>query len=508
MSGPERLSKAKGATSCGAAVGMTGLAIAASTAPPAVIAADAPVRRRRAVLLGELVQGHVRVVAVDPVKNQYRLMLTTASGQDDDAERRLAVPALRRDARPGLQGQDGALYSRCTKSDGTGCDAWRYSLADKKEVKLAFNSDDDDEGWPSQWYDQFAWVEVRGYGTAYQTDPDSRCDRPLSKTVEGNVVKLNAHGSCGSVTGQVVRGKTIVQTVNWNQQGADGDVKKYSELRIVPAKGGAGTRIAISKFYQGGSDILSAPQIDDKYVYAVRSGVGAPSQFVRFPRNKGKDPKGLEVDALTPLAGPMARDGSTVYYLEGLPGDPGSPLTPCSNIRPCPADEGGPERVRLGERRLAPRLTFGMPPFVLAPQPLTLSGSLTVPVVKQGSSCGRNAGGRDAPGSAGDGSQRAQRGDGEPRPAHRGHGRRRFLDGHRPAAAAAARVLRGDDDEHRGGHAVAVREAQGGRDRHADGDAVGRGGGRVRGHGRPGAAGTDGPHPAPPRHVGSDRDPR
>lgn len=105
---------------------------------------------------------------------------------------------------------------------------------------------------------------------------------------------------------------------------------------------------------------------------------------MRFPRNKGKDPKGVEVQAQTPLAGPMARDGSTVFYLESLPGDPGSLLTPCSNIRPCRLMKAEPSVFGTGERRLAPRLTFGQPPFVLAPQPLTLSGALNVPVVKQG----------------------------------------------------------------------------------------------------------------------------
>jgi hypothetical protein len=360
-------------------------AVAVSITLPAVAAADAPVHQTLRSSPVSAYKGTIAWSKYDAVKNQYRLMLTTAkTGKTTMPNVAWRFQPFDVTLGPDSNGKTVALYSRCNKSDGTGCDAWRYSLADKKEVKLGFNSDEDDEGWPSQWFDQFAWVEVRGYGTAYQTDPDSRCDRPLSKAVEGNVVKLNAHGSCGSVTGQVVRGKTIAQTVNWNQQGADGDVKKYSELRLVPAKGGVGTRIAISKFYQGGSDILSSPQIDDKYVYAVRSGVGVPSQFVRFPRNKGKDPKGVEVDALTPLAGPMARDGSTAYYLEGLPGDQGSPLTACSNIRPCRLMKADPSVFGSGERRLAPRLTFGMPPFVLAPQPLTLTGSLTVPVVKQG----------------------------------------------------------------------------------------------------------------------------
>jgi hypothetical protein len=364
---------------------VTGVALLTACTLPAVAAADVPVHQMLRSSPVSAYKGTIAWSKYDPVKNNYRLMLTTVkTGKATMPNVGWRFQPFDVTLGPDSNGKTVALYSRCNKPDGTACDAWRYSLADKKEVKLAFNSDEDDEGWPSQWYDQFAWVEVRGYGTAYQTDPDSRCDRPLSKPVEGDTVKLNAHGTCGTLTGQVVRGKSIVQTVNWSKQGEDGNVKKYSELRIVPAKGGAGTRIALSKYYEGGSDIYSSPQIDDKYVYAVRSGVGITPKFVRFPRNKGKDPKGLEVEAQTPLAGPMARDGSTAFYLEALPGDPGSALTPCSNIRPCRLMKADPSVFSSGERRLAPRLTFGQPPFVLAPRPLTLTGGLTVPVVKQG----------------------------------------------------------------------------------------------------------------------------
>lgn len=248
-----------------------GAALLLLTASPA--GADTPMQQLTRSGPVSAYKGTVAWSKWDPVKGQYRLMLTTVkTGKTIMPNIGWRFDPFDVTLGPDSNGKTVALYSRCDKPDGTACDAWRYSLADKKEIKLGFNSDEDDEGWPSQWYDQYAWVEVRGYGTAYQQDPDSRCDRPLSKPVEGDVVKLNAHGTCGTLTGQVVRGKTIVQTVNWSQQGADGDVKKYSELRIVPAKGGAGTRIAISKFYSGGSDVYSSPQIDDKYVYAVRSG--------------------------------------------------------------------------------------------------------------------------------------------------------------------------------------------------------------------------------------------
>lgn len=357
----------------------------AATALPAVAGADSMLLQMPRTSPVSAYKGTIAWSRYDPIKNQYRLMLTTTkTGKTTQPNVAWRFQPFDVTLGPDSNGKTVALYSRCTTSASTGCDAWRYNLSSKKEEKLGFNSDEDDEGWPSQWYDQFAWVEVRGYGTAYQQDADSRCDRPLSKKVEGNVMKLNAHGTCGTLTGQVVRGNTIVQTVDWSQQGSDGNVKKYSELRVVPARGGEGTRIAITKYYQGGSDLLSAPQIDDKYVYAVRTGVGVAPRFVRYPRNKGKDPKGTEVASQTPLAGPMARDGSTAYYLEGLPGDAAAPFTPCSNVRPCRLMKADPSIFGSGERRLGPRLTFGMPPFVIQPQPLTLSGSISVPVVKQG----------------------------------------------------------------------------------------------------------------------------
>ena len=300
------------------------------------------------------------------MKNNYRLMLTTVkTGKATMPNVGWRFQPFDVTLGPDSKGKTVALYSRCNKSDGTACDAWRYSLADKKEVKLAFNSDEDDEGWPSQWYDQFAWVEVRGYGTAYQTDPDSRCDRPLSKPVEGDTVKLNAHGTCGTLTGQVVRGKSIVQTVNWSKQGEDGNVKKYSELRIVPAKGGERHAHRAVEVLRGRQRHLLLAA-DRRQVRVRRPlGVGITPKFVRFPRNKGKDPKGLEVEAQTPLAGPMARDGSTAFYLESLPGDPGSVADPVQQHPAVPADEGRPERLQL--RRAAAGAAADVRPAAVRP---------------------------------------------------------------------------------------------------------------------------------------------
>jgi len=57
----------------------------------------------------------------------------------------------------------------------------------------------------------------------------------------------------------------------------------------------------------------------------------------------------------------------------------------CATFRPCRLVRADPSVFGSGERRLAPRLTFQAPPSPLpADQPLALSGTLTTPVVRQG----------------------------------------------------------------------------------------------------------------------------
>lgn len=324
----------------------------------------------------------------DAATGNYRLMLT------DVKSGRTTMPkiAWRKNPfdvtlGPDTKGRTVALYSHCDKEGNgesgngdTGCDAYRYDLRTKKETKLPFNVDRDSEEWPAQWYGQYSYVEVRVGGTAYQLEAANRCDRVLSSKKDAYHTRLNAHGTCGIVTGQVLRGTTVAQTVVHTRDPIDGKARKYTELRILSTKGGAGTRLLLSKFTDG-SDGYSSPAIDSKYVYAVRTGAAITPRFVRVSL---KTRKVDEVEAQTPLTDAMARDGNTIYYLE-QPGDPGAPLTPCATATPCRLVRSDQDVFGPAQRTLAPRLTLQFPPDpVFGNLPMPVSGALTQAVVRQG----------------------------------------------------------------------------------------------------------------------------
>ena len=315
----------------------------------------------------------------DTVKQQYRLVLTTVkSGKATKPSIGLRKSPFDVTLGPDANGKTVALYSRCSKSDGTKCDAYRYDLAKKKESKLDFSRSDRDEAWPSQWEGRYAWVEQRGKGDDPNDFKDGNCDAPMTRgTSSTSPVKELSKGTCGTVTGQALRKSTIVQTVTW----ADDVTRNFSELRQLSVKGGSAKRLARLTATQG-ADIYSAPLLDDEFFYAVRIGSATAPRFVRIERSTGKMQL---IEALTPLAGRLARDGGTSFYLEQQVGDPGAPGVPCATFRPCRLVRADPSVFGSGERRLAPRLTFQAPPSPIpGDQPLSLSGSLTQPVVRQG----------------------------------------------------------------------------------------------------------------------------
>lgn len=324
----------------------------------------------------------------EPSSGRYYLMLTdTKSGKTTKPNIGWRVNPFDVTLGPDTKGRTVALYSHCDPANNalsgnqtTGCDAYRYDLGTKKEVKLGFNSDRDSEEWPAQWYGQYSYVEVRVGGTAYQMQAENRCDRVLSRKVEGGRVRLNAHGTCGTVTGQALRGTTVVQTAVYAKEPIEGKARKYSELRVLSTKGGAGTRLLLSKF-QDGSDLYSAPEIDDKYAYAIRSGPAITPKFVRVNLRSGRVD---EVEAQTPLTGSLARDGKTSFYME-QPGDPGAPLAPCAIVTPCRLVRADEDIFGAAERTLPARLSFLAPPApIFANLPLPVWGSLTRKIVRQG----------------------------------------------------------------------------------------------------------------------------
>ena len=171
----------------------------------------------------------------------------------------------------------------------------------------------------------------------------------------------------------------------------------------------------------------------------------------------------------------MARDGSTAFYLESLPGDPGSAADPVQQHPAVPADEGRAERLQL--RRAPAGAAADVRPAAVRPRAPSADADRCVD--RPGRQAGpdrphRAARGHDAPGAAHHGSQRAQRRDRAARRAHDRHGCGRRLVGDRRAAAAAAGVLRGHHAGTSGPRAVAGRQAQGRRDPDAQGHAAGR----------------------------------
>lgn len=324
----------------------------------------------------------------DAAKGNYRLMLTDVkSGKTTMPNIAWRLNPFDVTLGPDEKGRTVALYSHCDKEGNgesgngdAGCDAYRYDLRKKRETKLGFSVETDSEEWPAQWHGQYSYVEVRVGGTAYQLAAANRCDRVLSSKADAEHTRLNAHGTCGIVTGQVLRGTTVAQTVVHVRDPIDGKARKYTELRILSTKGGAGTRLLLSKFTDG-SDTYSSPMIDSRYVYAVRTGAAITPRFVRVSL---KTRKVDEVEAQTPLTDAMARDGHTVYYLE-QPGDPGAPLTPCATSTPCRLVRADQDIFGRAERTLAPRLSLLFPPEpIFANLPMPVSGTLTQTVVRQG----------------------------------------------------------------------------------------------------------------------------
>lgn len=362
--------------------------LAAALALPALARADVAMMSLPRDTHISAYKGTLAWSQLDTASGNYRLMLTDVkSGKTTMPKVSWRKNPFDVTLGPDKKGRTVALYSHCDK-EGTGetgngdagCDAFRYDLRTKRERKLPFNVDRDSEEWPAQWYGQYSYVEVRTGGTAYQLEAANRCDRVLSTKGAAEHTRLNAHGTCGIVTGQVLRGTTVAQTVMYVRPPIDGKVRKYTELRVLSTKGGAGTRLLLSKL-QDGSDIYSSPGLDAKYAYAVRTGGSVTPRFVRVSLSTGRVE---EVEAQTPLTDAMARDGKTTYYLEN-PGDPGAPLTPCATITPCRLVRADEDVFGPAVRTLPPRLTLRFPPDpIFGNLPMTVTGALAGAIVRQG----------------------------------------------------------------------------------------------------------------------------
>jgi hypothetical protein len=271
-----------------------------------------------------------------------------------------------------------ALYTRCAKPDGTVCDAYKYDIATKKERRVEeISSTTKDEAWPAQWKKNYAWVR-HNFGGGNNSIED-RCDkafwRPTKRELHIKSVSL-AHGTCGVVTGQAFRSKTVTQTV------LDVGSSNTSMIRTQSIDGGSPTVLSKKTSAHNTtnpSDAYISPVMDDKYMYATRIGTGHASSFVRVKRDKGTV---SEVDAQTTLAGSIAHDKGVLMYVEVQAGATGGS---CGPVTPCRIVTASANPFSSSSRDLLPRMSLTAPgEGLLGNQPLPVTGSLTVPTVKSG----------------------------------------------------------------------------------------------------------------------------
>ncbi len=276
---------------------------------------------------------------------------------------------------PDTEGRTVALYSRCERADGTGCDAYKYDLRNKKERKLdAISQVARDEAWPSQWRGNYAFVRVR-YAHGGTPTVENRCDAPATRPVKeryGIKTVLLAPGKCGVISGQVLRKTTIAQTVRSFAP------SNRTEVRLVSIKDGK-SKVLAGRSFTTPTDLYDSPVLDDNYVYATRTGIGPTPRFVRLRRDTGSS---KEVDAQTILAGSIARDKGVTTYVEVQGAGQGGV---CAPVTPCRVVVTSADPFSSSSRTLAPRVTLTPPGAgLLGNRPLNVSGGFAQLVVQNG----------------------------------------------------------------------------------------------------------------------------
>jgi hypothetical protein len=277
---------------------------------------------------------------------------------------------------PAEDGHTVALYSRCRSEDGTsGCDAYKYDLRSKKETRVEqISLTTRDEAWPAQWRHNYAFVR-HNYGTG-SNDLSDRCDkaftRPTARELHIKTVSLT-HGICGLVSGQAFRKTTLVQTV------IDYGAPSNTALIRTQSISGGSPKVLAKHTSNQPTDMFDSPELDDKYIYATRVGTGPAPSFVRIRRDKNSV---SEVEAQTTLAGSIAVDKGTLTYLAVQAATRGAT---CGPITPCRIVAASANPFSSSPRELLPRMAMAAPAEGLfGDQPLAVSGSLSVPTVKNG----------------------------------------------------------------------------------------------------------------------------
>lgn len=280
---------------------------------------------------------------------------------------------------PDAKGAPVALYTREPTGPRRTRDVYRLDLRSGSEQRLSLSSPIFDEQSPTQWGATIAFartVKRRSGSKSF------KCDVPYLR-LGGRSQRLD-RGHCASVTGQLLRGTTLLQTtVAFRSRHGGTGPPTTSEIRSVTRS--RGSKLLARQGSGEESNLFAGLGADGSFVYSSRFGVGADPSFVRIDRRTGAV---REVRAQTELDGGLALDGGRLTYLElqgTFRGGDCALASPCRVVR-ASADPFGPDA-----RRLAPRLTLEAPEDTQDPaaqhratQPLTLSGTLTRRVVRGG----------------------------------------------------------------------------------------------------------------------------
>ena len=321
--------------------------------------------------------------AYDTTSGRYRLVVIAAPGA---APAHAPIPSARQafdvSLGPDTNGDPVALYTRCSRSNGTrGCDIHRYDIRLRSERRLAFSRLIADEAWPVQWGARVAFVRRHRSGGRGEIDD---CDVPYVKTVSSTAPPRRLdRGSCGTTTGMSIRRDRIIQVTFGSPPRA---TRFESQVRRLSAGGGA-VKVLARQGSGEESNAFSSPSQSASTVWVTRTGVNPRPMFVRVDPLTGAR---REVRANTNLTGPLARDPRDGHFLYVEGGEfAGESCQELIAVSPCRLVDSAVNPFSSRQRALLPTLTITSPGANTAPppafgDPFALSGRLARTIVSAG----------------------------------------------------------------------------------------------------------------------------
>lgn len=311
----------------------------------------------------------------DASARRYRLQLSAAGGSVAAPIRSNRQPfdvSLGPDAR----GSTVALYTRCTRSNGTkGCDVYRYDVRGRREARVrAVSSPRVDEAWPVQWHKHLAFIRRRPTGGGGR-GAFAHCDLIYGKRLGARAPSRRLpRGTCAFTTGLSMRGKRIIQVTEGN---AGQSETVETQVRRLSVRGGKVKVLARTRYSEEPHSFF-APSQSMSGIWLTHIGVFRPASFVHIEPRSGRR---REVRAHANLTGSFARDErGRFYYLESPAGENCMDAGPV----PCRLASAATSPFASRPRTLLPELTISAPSRPPSTGPYVLSGRLTVTVVRRG----------------------------------------------------------------------------------------------------------------------------